>query len=93
MREASVAERLKSGTGAALTTRETEAVCERVPLVPVMVTEKLPVDVAGSVFTVKIEELPVVGLRLKLGVAPVGNPLALKVTSPVKPPDGEMFTV
>jgi len=76
-----------------LTTRETEVECKRLPLVPVMVTEKLPVAVVGSVFTVKIEELPVAGLRLKLGVAPVGNPLALKVTIPVKPPDGEMFTV
>ena len=60
---------------------------------PVMVTEKLPVVVAELVVTVKIEELPVAGLRLKLGVAPVGNLLALKVTIPVKPPDGEMFTV
>jgi len=76
-----------------LTTRETEVECERLPLVPVMVTEKLPVVVAELVVTVKIEELPVAGLRLKLGVAPVGNLLALKVTIPVKPPDGEMFTV
>ncbi len=76
-----------------MTTREIEVECERLPLVPVMVTEKLPVVVAELVVTVKIEELPVAGLRLKLGVAPVGNLLALKVTIPVKPPDGEMFTV
>src|SRR2546426_11409562 len=63
--EAGVAERLKSGTGAALTTRETEVVCVRLPLVPVMVPEKLPVVVAELVVTVKIEELPVAGLRLK----------------------------
>ena len=92
VREAGVAERLKSGTAAALTTRETEVVCERVPLVPVMVAEKLPVEVVAPASTVIVAE-PVAGLGLKLAVAPVGNPLALKVTIPVKPPDGEMFTV
>ena len=93
MREAGVAERLKSGTGAvALMTSKTEAVCERLPLVPVMVPEKLPVAVVAVVLTVMVAE-PVAGLGLKLALAPVGNPLALKVTSPVKPPEGEMFTV
>jgi len=92
VRKAGVAERLKSGTAPALTTRETEAVCERVPLVPVMVPEKLPVAVVAVVLTVMVAE-PVAGLGLKLALAPVGNPLALKVTIPVKPPDGEMFTV
>ena len=92
MREAGVAERLKSGAAAALTTRETEVVCERLSLVPVIVPEKLPVEVVAVVLMVMVAE-PVAGLGLKLAVAPVGNPLALKVTSPVKPPDGEMFTV
>ena len=92
VREAGVAERLKSGTAAALTTRETEAVCERLPVVPVMVAEKLPVEVVAVVVTVMVAE-PVAGLGLKLALAPVGNPLALRVTSPVKPPNGEMFTV
>ena len=35
--EAGVAERLKSGTGAGLTAKVTDAVCVRVPLAPVMV--------------------------------------------------------
>ena len=98
MREAGVAERLKSGTAAALTTRETEAMCERLPLVPVMVAEKLPVEVVAVVLTVMVAE-PVAGLGLKLALAPAGKPVAtkltaaLKLTAPVKPPDGEMFTV
>ncbi len=85
-------ERLKSGTGAALTTRETEAVCERLPLVPVIVTGKLPVEVVAVVLTVIVAE-PVAGLGLKLALAPAGKPPVLKLTAPVKPPDGEMFTV
>ena len=35
--EAGAAERLKSGTGAGLTTKVTDVVCARVPLTPVMV--------------------------------------------------------
>jgi len=92
VREAGVAERLKSGTAAALTTRETEAVCERLPLVPVMVAEKLPVEVVAVVLTDIVAE-PVAGFGLKLALAPAGKPAALKLTAPVKPPDGEMFTV
>ncbi len=92
VREAGVAERLKSGTGAALTTRETEVVCERLPLVPVIVTGKLPVEVVVPASTVIVAE-SVAGLRLKLALAPVGKPAALKLIAPVKPPDGEMFTV
>jgi len=89
--EAGVAERLKLGAGAALTTRVTEVVCARVPLTLVIVTAKLPTGVvAASVLTVMVEEL-LAGFGLKLAVAAVDNPLALKVTSPVKPPDGEML--
>src|SRR3989442_208902 len=63
--EAGVAERPKSGTGAALTTRETEVVCVRLPLVPVIVTEKLPVGVPAPVLTDIVAE-PVAGFGLKL---------------------------
>src|SRR2546422_7954765 len=83
---------MRSGSDAALTTRETEAVCERLPLVPVIVPEKLPVEVVAVVLTVMVAE-PVAGLGLKLALAPAGNPLALKLTTPVKPPEGEMITV
>src|SRR6266849_6998415 len=90
--EAGVAERLKSGTAAALTTRETEVVCVRLPLVPVIVTGKLPVEVVAPALTVIVAE-SVAGVGLKLALAPVGKPAALKLIAPVKPPDGEMFTV
>ncbi len=40
-----------------------------------------------------IVEVPLAGLGLKLAVAPPGNPLTLKVTAAVKPPEGVMLTV
>src|SRR2546428_217631 len=39
------------------------------------------------------EEEAVAGLGLKLAVAPPGNPLTVKVTAAVKPPEGVMLTV
>ena len=51
--------------------------------------ENVPVGVELLVATVIVEEPDVVtDVRLKLALAPAGNPLALKVTVPVKPPDG-----
>ena len=41
--------------------------------------------------TVIVEEA-VAGLGLKLAVAPLGNPLTVKVTAAAKPPEGVMFT-
>src|SRR5207302_62765 len=41
--------------------------------------------------TVIVEEA-LAGLGLKLAVAPPGNPLTLKVTTAVKPPEGVMLT-
>ena len=75
-----------------MTTRETEVVCVRLPLVPVIVTEKLPVGVPAPVLTV-IVAVPVAGFGLKLALAPAGKPVAFKLIAPVKPPDGETFTV
>ncbi len=42
--------------------------------------------------TVIVEEA-VAGLGLKLAVAPPANPLTLKVTAAVKPPEGVMLTI
>jgi hypothetical protein len=39
-------------------------------------------------FMVLLPEPPVIEVGLNVAPAPVGNPLALKVTLPVKPPDG-----
>ena len=65
-----------------------------VPLVPVMVKGKLPVGVEAVVATVKVE-LPdvVTDAGLKDAVTPAGNPLTLKVTAPVNPPDGVTVAV
>src|SRR5438445_10214495 len=52
---------------------------------------ELPGGVAAPVPTVIVEEA-VAGLGLKLAVAPPGNPLTLKVTAAVKPPEGVMLT-
>jgi hypothetical protein len=42
---------------------------------------------------VPLPEPPVMGLGLKLALAPEGSPLAVKVTLPVKPPDAVTVAV
>jgi hypothetical protein len=81
--ELGVAAMLKSGP---CTTNVTVAVCDRVPLVPVIVRVYVPAGVVVAVETVSVE-LPelLTDIGLKLAVAPVGNPLTLKVAVPVKP--------
>ena len=87
-------ESAKSGVAGGCTTNDTEAVCERVPLVPVIVNGNVPVGVVPAVVTVIVDEPDVVTeAGLKLALAPAGSPLALKVTVPVKPPDGVTVTV
>ena len=77
-----------------MTTSVTEAVCDRVPLVPVMVKGNVPAGVALLVETVIVEEPDAVtDVGLKLALAPLGNPLTLNVTVPVKPLDGVTVTV
>lgn len=75
-----------------VTASVTDVVCDKLPLAPVMVTVKLPIGVVVAVVTVSVEELPVVVFGLKLAVAPVGNPEALKSTVTAKPLR-EIFTV
>ena len=56
--------------------------------------ENVPVGVVLLVVTVIVEEPDVVtDVGLKLALAPDGNPLALKLTVPVKPPDGVTVAV
>jgi hypothetical protein len=65
-----------------------------VPLVPVIVIENVPVGVVLLVVTVIVEEPDVVtDVGLKPALAPAGNPLALRLTVPVKPPDGVTVAV
>src|SRR5260370_914476 len=79
---------------AAFTTRVTVAECTRLPLVPVIVRMKVPAHVVELVRggvedlvetdSVELPE-PATEAGLKLPLAPLGNPLTLNVTVPVKP--------
>jgi hypothetical protein len=72
-----------------VTTRLTGTVLLKPPLVPVITREYVPTGVdavVAIVIVVEPEVVTVVGL--KLAVAPVGSPLTLKLTVPVKPLDG-----
>ena len=69
-----------------VTTRLTVAVCVVLPLVPVIVTVDVPAGAVLAVVTVSVEVPdPVTVAGEKLAVAPLGNPLALSVTTPAKP--------
>jgi len=52
----------------------------------------VPAGVLTVVLTVSVEDA-VAGFGLKLPVAPVGNPLALNVTAPLKPLIGLIATL
>ena len=68
--------------------------CVRLPLVPVMVSVKEPVDAALEVEMLNIElPEPLIEVGLKLPVAPLGNPVTLRFTVPVKQPADPTFTV
>jgi hypothetical protein len=71
---------------AAFTTRVTVVLCVRVPLVPVMVSVYVPAGVLLAVVTASVElPEPVTEVGVKLPLAPLGNPLALRLTVPVNP--------
>jgi hypothetical protein len=69
-----------------VTTSVTDVVCVNDPLVPVIVSGNVPVAVVDVVLTVSVDVFPVVGVGLKLAVAPAGSPLAENATDPAKPP-------
>lgn len=76
----------KSPTGAGFTVSDTVVEWTRVPLVPVMVTVNVPVAVVLLVVTVMVDEPePVTVVGINEAVAFAGNPLALKVTTPLNP--------
>ncbi|HEY5028122.1 MAG TPA: hypothetical protein VIK39_06905 [Candidatus Angelobacter sp.] len=63
-------------------------------MIPLAVNEYVPAAVAlAAVVTVKVEEVPVTGFELKVPLAPVGRPIALKKTAPVNPPVRVTVTV
>ena len=61
-----------------------------VPEVPVIVTVAVPVAAVLDAANVSVELAPVADAGLKLAVTPLGNPLAVKATAPVKPPERVM---
>jgi hypothetical protein len=76
-------------TGA--TMMEAVAVCVRLPLTPVTVSVYVPTGTLASVVTESVD-VPVAGFGAKLPAAPVGSPVTLSVTSPLKPPVGLIVT-
>jgi len=78
------AESAKLTTGIGFTVRETVTVFDKLPDVPVIVTVAVPV--AAVLLAVNVNELVlVVLLGLNDALTPLGNPLADKLTLPLKP--------
>jgi hypothetical protein len=69
-----------------VTTSVTVVVPVSVPLVPVIVTTKLPVGVVADVVTDMVD-VAVAGFGANVAPAPLGRPVALKLTAPVNPPE------
>ena len=80
------ADRLKSGAGgAALTVRETEVVCVRLPEVPVIVRETVP-NTAVPLAVSESVLLPAAGFGENVAVTPLGKPAVTeKLTLLLKP--------
>src|SRR5499427_10877194 len=68
------------------TVRLIDVVRVRPPPVPVTVTVAAPRVAVPEAVNVNTLLVPVAEAGLKLAVTPLGNPLALKATLPVKPP-------
>ena len=78
------AESVKFAAGTGLTVRETMAVFDKLPDVPVMVTVTVPV--AAVLLAVNVNELVLAVLvGFKDAVTPLGSPVADMLTLPVKP--------
>jgi hypothetical protein len=77
---------------AGLVTRTKEVDALAATDVPAIVTVDVPV-VADTVDVSVSTELPVAGLGLNDAVTPLGKPVAVRFTAPVKSPRGVMVTV
>jgi hypothetical protein len=83
-------DRVKLGAG--FTVRLTVVVFDRVPEVPLTVTVTAPV--AAVVLAVNVRALvEVAGFGVNEAVTPLGNPVAVNVTLPLKPFAGVMVMV
>ena len=86
-----VAEKTAAAGTETVTYSDTGVECVRLPLVPTALIDKFPAGVVAPVVTVMVEEPePTTEAGLKLALAPVGKPVALKVTVPLNPSVGEM---
>src|SRR5262249_7708319 len=88
--EAAIALRLEGDRGGCgfrgFTTSVTFVEWDKLPLVPVIVSVKVPVAVEAVVVTFKVEEpVPLMDAGVKLADAPDGSPLTLSPTVPVNP--------
>lgn len=86
------AESEKLGDPVAFTVSSSVFVWLRPPEVPVMVTVAVPVVAEDEAPSVRVLWLSV-EVGEKVAVTPLGNPVAFKVTAPLKPPDLPMRTV
>src|SRR5579859_755985 len=69
-----------------LTTSVTEAECDKLPLVPLMVSVYVPAAVELLVETLSVDvPAPLTEAGVKVAVAPAGTPLTPSDTAPVKP--------
>ena len=63
--------------------------CDKLPLVPVIVSVTLPLAALHVPVTLRVDvPEPVTEAGLKAAVTPAGRPLTLRATEPVNPPDG-----
>ena len=86
------AESVKFAVAAAFTVNETVVVCVRLPDVPVIVTETVPV--AAVLLAVSVKRLEVVaGFVANAAVTPEGKPEAESITLPANPLAGVMVIV
>ena len=93
VREVGDADTVKSGGGGTVTCKDTLAVCDRLPLVPVIVSVYVPAAVELVVETLNVEEPePVTEVGFNVAVM-FGAPLTLSPTAPLKPLSAPTFTV
>jgi hypothetical protein len=83
---------LSKSTPVDVTVSDTVVLLVRPPPVPVMVNVEEPTGVLAPVVIVSVEVV-VAGFGLNVPAAPEGNPLIVRLTGLVKPPDGVIVTL